>query len=187
VTVRFIGIGIAASGVRHRVSQALAYGAFANAAIPIPPWLASLLNDAIAPHFDALAPADRAHLVAVASWLAGRGGSDDVITAGLLHDVGKAALGLRVGLVDRVANVLLRALWPRGLQRIAELDQPLRIGSRLWVVARHATVGAELVASAGYSQRVQWLIANHERCDLDDVELRLLIAADGASANLPTR
>jgi hypothetical protein len=179
--------GFPASRAWRRVSQAFAYHHAANVAVRVSPRLATLVNDAIAPSFYRLGPADRAHLVAVATWLADHGGSEGLVTAGLLHDIGKAVPGAHVSLVERAASVLLHATWPNGRHRIAALDQPPRIGTGLWVIARHARVGATILANAGYSQRVQWLVANHERTDLDDPELHALIAADSASATLPTR
>ena len=185
--LRIASFGILASRLRRRASQAFAYRAASKTSVPIPARLASLMNEAIRPIFHELDPADCAHLVAVASWLADRGGSDDLVTAGLLHDIGKAVPGLRVGTVDRAANVILRAIWPRGLHWLAARNAPPQIGAGLWVLARHASVGATHLANAGYGQRVQWLVANHERNDLDDPELQLLVRADGASATLPRR
>ena len=173
--------------VRHRVSQTLAYCLAANSAIQLPPRLASLANDAIEPHFLALDPADRAHLVAVATWLDERGGSAELVTADPLHDIGKALPVISVRVGDRVALVLLRRLWPSAVASLSRRTSPPLVGPGPWVIARHANVGATMLACAGYGQRVQWLVANHERTDLDDTVLQALAAADGDGATVPTR
>ncbi len=122
---------------------------------------------------------DQRHLIEVAGSLSRNGADVDLVAAGLLHDIGKAAPGVAVRLPDRVAKVLLECLAPDLIARLALRERAPRIGSALWVLARHAQAGAEVARQAGYNERVQWLIAHHERRGLiDDSDLRCLIAAD---------
>lgn len=125
---------------------------------------------------------DQQHLLAVAESLSRNGAGDDLVAAGLLHDIGKAAPGITIRLGDRVTKVLLDYLAPGAVARLARRQRAPRYGAALWVLVRHAQTGADLAGQAGYNQRVQWLIANHDGKDpIDDPELQHLIAADVAS------
>ena len=79
-----------------------------------------LLPDAAWPLFAAMPVADRRHaLDVVGRLMAARADDPDVLAAALLHD---GAKGHRMRLWHRVAGVLLEALAPRQLQRLASSD-----------------------------------------------------------------
>ena len=106
--------------------------------------------------------------------------SEDLLAAALLHDVGKR----RLGVPDRIAFVLLKALSPRLVDRLASR----RGGHRrraLWTLRHHAELGARLLRQAGTRPRVVDLVARHtqpldEAAAAADRELARLIAADNA-------
>jgi hypothetical protein len=132
--------------------------------------------------FRSLSPFDRSHLCRVHARLRSRGETDaDVLTAALLHDVGKVDGCRRVRLIHRVVRVLLEPLAPRLLERLGRLPAPgWRAGFALAV--HHATIGAGRANELGCSARTCWLIAHHEDDPPpeDDALLRL-IAADHAA------
>ena len=132
--------------------------------------------------FRRLPAADQRHLLAVYRALREAGADKDTCVAGLLHDIGKMDGTLRVGTLDRVANVLLKRLWARGHAALAARPAapwPLR---GVHLAARHAERGAALATECGYPARVVWLIRHHERRDwAGDRQLALLIAADDAA------
>jgi type II secretory pathway component PulJ len=104
-----------------------------------------------------------------------RGGcqDEDLLLAALLHDVGKGP----VRLWHRVAYVLLKAIWPGLLARLAELE------GRGWRQAmasleHHAARGAALAEAAGTPATVVELIRHHERADASDSRLALLREVD---------
>jgi len=130
---------------------------------------------------------DQAHLLDVATRLARAGASDDLVTAGLIHDVGKAVPGLSVGVLDRVAKVLLDAMAPEMRHRIAARDTPPHVGRGVWVLCRHAANGADLARDSGYPERICWLIAHHEDTGTGDPELAHLQAIDAAGFPDDTR
>jgi HD-like signal output (HDOD) protein len=148
--------------------------------VTLPPSLDGLLHGAARERFLALPGSDQAHLVDVATRLAAAGGSDDLVTAGLIHDVGKSVPGITVRIPDRVAKVLLDAIAPGMRHRIAAQAAAPRIGKGVWVLCRHAGTGAALAQESGYPDRVVWLIAHHEEQGLDDAELEALQAIDSA-------
>lgn len=114
------------------------------------------------------ADGDRAHAERTAAALRHRGADEDLVQAGLLHDVAKPA-GTR--LWHRVAAVLIDALAPPLRARLARGDG---------VLARyldHARLGAEEARRRGASERVVRLIARHHARPQDDDE-RMLQAAD---------
>jgi hypothetical protein len=127
-----------------------------------PEQLASLnryLNPAQLQLFAQLPPADQRHALAVLRTLESQGHTDsDLLQAALLHDLGK---GEGIGLLYRVAIVLLRAFAPHLLDRLAE---GVNSGWRrpFAIYKRHAARGAELAAEAGSTDTVVWLIRHHE-------------------------
>jgi hypothetical protein len=142
-----------------------------------------ILSRVLEPHaaeaFRKLPRFDQIHLLAVHDRL-GRGGnsSDDLLAAGLLHDIGKADSTGHVRLPDRVARVLLRRIAPGVLTKLAdESGRPIFHGLRLCV--HHPRLGAERARKLGCNERTVWLIAHHEDEEPgDDRELAMLQAAD---------
>ncbi len=98
--------------------------------------------------------------------------------AALLHDLGKAALGGRVRLIDRTANVLLAKCAPGLLRSLSRLPAPRwRLGIALAV--HHPELGAEWAEELGCLERCVWLIRHHaDNPAPDDLDLLLLIHAD---------
>jgi hypothetical protein len=106
------------------------------------------------------------------------GGQRDasLLAAALLHDAGKGPIRLR----ERVAFVLLRAVSPRLLRRLARLDEPGWRGA----LARsldHAERGAGLAEAAGSTAETVRLIRLHRSPPGDDAAVALLQAADESS------
>lgn len=145
----------------------------------------SLLTAEAAQTFAMLTPGDQRHALAVAAWLDQHGASESLVTAGLLHDIGKAHPTIRVHLPDRVAKVLLSRLAPAWLARIAAWTRPHWPLDGLWVLSRHAAVGARMVREWGYPERVAWLVGHHEDRTVTDPELALLVAVDDGQSPIP--
>jgi hypothetical protein len=99
--------------------------------------------------------ADRRHALDVAARLAAAGHQDpDLLGAALLHD---AAKGERMRLWHRVAGVLLQAIAPRGLARLASSDE------RSWrypfhLYLHHSALSADAALAAGCGSRVAGFI-----------------------------
>lgn len=114
-----------------------------------------LLPDTAWPLFAEMPTADRRHALDVAARLAAAGERDpDLLAAALLHD---AAKGHRMRLWHRVAGVLLEAVAPRTLARLASADQ------RSWrypfhLYLHHAALSADAALAAGCSPRTAALI-----------------------------
>jgi len=121
-------------------------------------------------------PRDIRHAAATARWLTGRGHlEDELVTAALLHDVGK---GMQRR-CDRVAWVIAQGL---RLERVAaSADSGLECRRAMARTANHAVNGAELLASAGAPARVVDLTRRHHSAPEGDAMLALLQAADAAS------
>jgi hypothetical protein len=100
--------------------------------------------------FDAMPVADRRHALDVAARLRAAGWTDpDLVAAALLHD---AAKGHRLRLWHRVGGVLLEALAPRLLRRLASPDaSSWRYPWHLYL--HHAELSAEAARAAGCSER----------------------------------
>lgn len=109
----------------------------------------------------------------------------DLLAAGLLHDVGKSRHPLNVW--DRVWIVLAESVFsPRSNAEGSHFGEH---GEHLIAVAeRHPEWGAKMALEQGSSPVTVWLIRNHERRGLEDMEdscrlrlLKALIKADNRS------
>ncbi len=123
--------------------------------------------------FLAMTARDQRHCLDVLHVLQERGQTDhDLLCAALLHDAGKG----RIRIWHRVAYVLIRAISPRLLKRLASDKSSWR--SSLASIANHAEHGASLARTAGASEDVVRLIRYHESPDPEDSRQALLRAAD---------
>jgi hypothetical protein len=141
--------------------------------------LKALLTDSQWSLVRRLAPADRVHLFTVHRELVRMGMTDqDLLTAAILHDVGKADERGRVTLLHRVVKVLLEAVAPNWLERMSRQDDNwLRHG--LYLALNHPRLGAALAREAGISDRTCWLIEHHADDTISgDDELRALQTVD---------
>lgn len=152
----------------------------------LPPHYPALIDQALTPEqallVRALPTFDQVHLCRVYERLLAAGECDsELLTAALLHDVGKAESGRTVALLHRVLYVMLRRWSPNLLRWLArEPASAWRSGFALAV--HHPKRGAAKAAAVGCSPRVCWLIAEHETDPPpDDPGLRRLIAFDNAS------
>lgn len=124
--------------VRARVTPAET--ASARAVLPADAWAL----------FTAMPVADRRHALDVAARLTAAGHDDpDLLIAALLHD---AAKGHRMRLWHRVAGVLLEALAPRALRRLAS-PNPRSWRHPFHLYLHHADLSADAAAGAGCSAR----------------------------------
>ena len=111
----------------------------------------SLLPERAWPLFAQMPVADQRHALDVAGRLVAAGHLDeDLLQAALLHD---AAKGGRMRLWHRVAGVLLAAVAPRALTRLASPNE------RSWrypfhLYLQHASLSADAALSAGCAPRV---------------------------------
>jgi len=164
-----------------RLSQAYAH---ARASRPdLPPELDALLKPRARSQFDQLPAFDQAHSIAVALELASTAGDDTLVVAGLLHDIGKAAPGGAVRLVDRVANAILPK---RVIDRLVRLPRLHSLTVGLEALHRHAETGGRLVMDWGYPERVAWLVRHHEDSPPTDPDLARLVEADARCITIPT-
>lgn len=109
-----------------------------------------LLPESAWPLFAAMPVADRRHALDVVARLMGAGHDDgDLLVAALLHD---AAKGHRLRLWHRVAGVLLEALAPTQLQRLAS-PHPRSWRYPFHLYLHHADLSAEAAAAGGCSPR----------------------------------
>lgn len=111
---------------------------------------------------------DARHARRTAEILRSLGADDELVQAGLLHDIAKPR-GTR--LWHRVAGVLLAALAPRVRRQLGLGD------STLGRYLDHARLGAQEARRRGASDRVVFLIAGHHAAPRND-DARLLARAD---------
>ncbi len=127
---------------------------------------------------------DQRHALEVLRTLQAHGYDDrDLLAAALLHDAAKSAgPRARVRLWHRVAFVLMQALRPGLLKRIAR-DQPGSWRQPFYVARHHPELSARLALEAGCSPRTAELIRHHEGQpdECDDPLLAALRAADEAN------
>jgi putative nucleotidyltransferase with HDIG domain len=133
--------------------------------------------------FHQMSPADQVHGLRVLRSLLTRGEENpNLLSAALLHDVGKSQVRLR--LWERILIVLISWLTPGRVQSWGKGE--LRSWRRPFVIAvRHPDWGAEMIRQAGGSEELVNLVLRHQD-DLppDPIEeidrlLSLLQEADG--------
>lgn len=110
-----------------------------------------LLPEGAWPLFDGMPVADRRHGLDVAARLLAAGHDDrDLLAAALLHDCAK---GHRMRIWHRVGGVLLEAVSPRLLERLASAD-PASWRHPFHLYLHHAGLSADEAVAAGCSPRV---------------------------------
>jgi putative nucleotidyltransferase with HDIG domain len=114
------------------------------------------------------AAADVRHAERTAEILRALGADEELVTAGLLHDIAKPA---GTQLWHRVAGVVLARFAPRVRRELARGD------STFARYLDHARLGAEEARRHGASDRVVFLIAGHHSPPQSD-EARSLARAD---------
>jgi len=127
--------------------------------------------------FDGMPVADRRHALDVVSRLVdSRHDDPELLAAALLHDAGK---GRRMRLWHRVAGVLMEAVAPKLLGRVASAD-PASWRYPFHLYLNHASLSADAAAAAGCSPRTVALI--RETAGAADASLAAALAlADEAS------
>jgi hypothetical protein len=109
--------------------------------------------------------AQRHSLDVLATLRAGGFEENDLAAAALLHDVGKVAAGRsghRLGLWWRGPLVLLEALMPSLLGRLASTAPEAGWRYLLFVQREHAAISAAWAERAGCTPETCWLIARHQ-------------------------
>jgi hypothetical protein len=127
--------------------------------------------------FRGMPVADRRHGLDVAQRLLASGEDDpDLLAAALLHDAGK---GHRLRLWHRVSGVLLEAVTPSVLRRLASPD-PRSWRHPFHVYLHHDAISAELAVGAGCAPRSGAFIRG-QPAETDAPLQAALKAADDAS------
>lgn len=137
----------------------------------------ALLPTTSTPLFDAMPVADQRHALDVVRRLREAGMDDpDLLAAALLHDAGKS---VRLRLWHRVVVVLLEAVAPRGLERLASTN-PGSWRYPFHLHRHHAQLSARAALDAGCGPRVAAFIIGTP--DPADAQLEAALrAADAAS------
>jgi putative nucleotidyltransferase with HDIG domain len=150
--------------------------------------VSSILTDTQIELFLRMQPSEQAHSIQVMNALRDQGEENpDLLTAALLHDIGKTCTPLRVW--ERVLIVIVRAVCENCVHKWGSSNEAnLQDGPgwrRAFIVAeQHPAWGAELAARCGTSSLAVSLIARHqERVDPEaggeeEVLLRKLQAVD---------
>lgn len=170
--------------IPYRIRQVTHYLNADRKAVPaLPADAALLLNEPMLHQFRLLTPADQSHLISVFSYLKESGAQKDTVTAGLIHDVGKACMKCNITVADRAAHVLLNRAAPGLYRRFASRESVPSRFLGLHRLANHAERGALAASQAGYNERICWLIRHHETGgDPTDRDLNLLREADHAAS-----
>lgn len=127
--------------------------------------------------FEAMEVQDQRHSLDVFYDLRDSGlADDDLLTAALLHDVGKANVGL--GTLHRSIIVLLKVVSPQIIDTIASCDSR-NWRYPFWVHRHHGEIGADLLTQAGARARVVELVRRHQNPPADDGHALVLYEADG--------
>lgn len=150
--------------------------------------VSSILTDSQIDLFRRMQPGEQAHSIQVLKELRYQGVENpDLLTAALLHDIGKTRMPLRVW--ERVLIVIVRAVCENCVHKWGSSNEVnLQNGGgwrRAFIVAeQHPAWGAELAAGCGTSPLAVSLIARHqerinpEASGEEEVLLRKLQAVD---------
>jgi len=170
------GISVMLSRLAYRTRQ------FWNA---LPGPLKRVETEALLPHllpsqvvlFRRMQPSEQTHASQMLERLKAAGQTDpDLLTAALLHDVGKILVPLSI--LDRVVVVLGKRFFRRRAMRWGE-GTLSRLRRPFVVAAHHPEWGADLAEKAGASSRTVDLIRRHQDIpSADDSLLAALQAAD---------
>lgn len=144
----------------------------------IPTTIAQGLRPGTVEIFQRLTPADQTHAIDVAMGLAQHGATSDLVSAGLLHDIGKVQDPYRITVAHRIIHVLLCWCAPGMIGRLRCSVAPRRGTQGLWALSVHDLVGGRIVRDLGYGERVEWLVQQHQAFDPDDSDLVLLQVMD---------
>jgi putative nucleotidyltransferase with HDIG domain len=118
-----------------------------------------------------LQPDEQAHSFWIYRQLRAENETDvDLLTAALLHDIGKSCYPLH--LWERVLNVLGRACFPRQVKDWGQGD-PCGWKRPFVVAQQHPVWGAAMAVGLGASPRAAELIRHHHAAPEDPVLLRL--------------
>lgn len=146
--------------------------------LPIPDQFHHLLQPGTSVHWDRLAPVDQHHLVQVATGLASKNASNALVTAGLLHDLGKSLPGRNIGMLPRALHVLVARFAPSALGGTTGTSTGIGWLDDVRALDRHPALGATLAQHLGYDERVCELIRDHHDGQSTDPELVWLQLAD---------
>lgn len=164
----------------YRLQQVSIYAGNSKGNAPeLPADALERLTEPMAHQFRILGASDQEHLLRVYAWLVEHHAADDTITAGLIHDVGKACAKCRITILDRGLHVLLSRFAGPLYRRFARIEAVPEIVRGLHRLANHAERGALAASQAGYNDRVVELIRFHESGgEHTDAQLQLLRQAD---------
>lgn len=169
----------------HRIRQVFFYRRTANSDPELPPDALQRLTEPMEHQFRILNPADQTHLLRVYQSLLARGAEDDTITAGLIHDVGKACAKCRITMLDRGLHVVFSRFAAPFYRQFAAIEVAPSLVRGLHRLANHQERGALAASQAGYNERVVYLIRHHEAGgSRHDNQLRLLRDADNEAAQV---
>ena len=109
---------------------------------------------------------DRIHALSVFQCLSAETENKDLLTAALLHDVGKTGVGLN--LLRRTLCVLFGHFWPSVLERMGSRDEGWR--RPFYRHLYHAELGAQACERCGCNDTIVWLVRHHEDSSVDEVQ-----------------
>ncbi len=118
---------------------------------------------------------DRRHLGAVASDLERQGHDEQVVLAGLLHDIGKPA---DAPLIARALCILIRRMGPWWESKANNPSTRVSLFLTIQGLLNHSTTGADFLASSHLPERVVWLVRHHHQTISSRPDLHALQRAD---------